>query len=252
MSLSRLASLACIVAAAILPSSAGTADELATDRPAGDIEAVATFYGPMPTGVAVSHSGASSSVSGVGRSGATSRSPRSRTGDRSPTPMTAINLAKGGPAADRLISGEVGGAAAADRLSMVDTGSIEFGSNLARRSEARRSQPWDESGLQDDHLPAGGRPADVVPQRCPLRPPRRGGIRVPHRFVGQGAQWHYRRRSGHRGRWRRLHDHPTTKAGLTHQNSRGFGPVHSIDSRSSIPPRGGVSRYSCPCCSSPP
>ncbi len=43
-----------------------------------------------------------------------------------------------------------------------------------------------------------------------------------------------------------------TQAGLTHQISLGFGPVHSIDSRSSTPPAGGESRYSCPYCSSPP
>ena len=57
MSLSRLASLACIGAAAILPSPARAADDLAKDRPAGEVEMVATFDGPMPTGVTVSHSG---------------------------------------------------------------------------------------------------------------------------------------------------------------------------------------------------
>ena len=42
--------------------------------------------------------------------------------------------------------------------------------------------------------------------------------------------------------------------GLTHQISRGFGPVQSTGSRSSTPLRGGGWRYSFPCCycSSPP
>src|SRR3954453_14607037 len=47
-------------------------------------------------------------------------------------------------------------------------------------------------------------------------------------------------------------DHLRAGPGLTHQISRGFGPVHPRDSRSSTPQAGGVWRYSCPCCSSPP
>ena len=40
-----------------MPSPARAADDLARDRPAGKIESVATFDGPMPTGVTVSHKG---------------------------------------------------------------------------------------------------------------------------------------------------------------------------------------------------
>ncbi len=41
-------------------------------------------------------------------------------------------------------------------------------------------------------------------------------------------------------------------AGLTHQKPREFGPIHSINSRSSTRPGGGGWRYSSPCCASPP
>jgi prepilin-type N-terminal cleavage/methylation domain-containing protein len=40
-------------------------------------------------------------------------------------------------------------------------------------------------------------------------------------------------------------------SGLTHQNSRGFEPVHSTDSRFSTPPVAGVCGYSSPYCFSP-
>src|SRR5947208_2070866 len=39
------------------PASTASAQDLARDRPVGEIETVATFVGPMPTGVTVSHSG---------------------------------------------------------------------------------------------------------------------------------------------------------------------------------------------------
>ncbi len=40
-----------------LPADTARATDLATDQPVGDIEPVATFVGPMPTGMTVSHSG---------------------------------------------------------------------------------------------------------------------------------------------------------------------------------------------------
>ncbi len=253
MSLSRLASLACIGVAAILPSSAGTADELATDRPAGDIEAVATFYGPMPTGVAVSHSGRIFVC--FPKWGDRSDFTVAEVKDGRPVayPDEAINRAEGGPAADRLISAQSVVIDPNDRLWIVDTGSIEFGPtspggpklvgvDLATNRVFKTITFPPEVALPKSYL------NDV---RFDLRRGEAGfafltdssdkgpnGIIVVDLATGAS--------------WRRLHDHPTTKAGLTHQNSRGFGPVHSIDSRSSIPPRGGVSRYSCPCCSSPP
>ena len=52
-----LAWLPYALALAGMPSPARAAEDLARDRPAGEIETVATFDGPMPTGVTVSHSG---------------------------------------------------------------------------------------------------------------------------------------------------------------------------------------------------
>ncbi len=49
-----------------------------------------------------------------------------------------------------------------------------------------------------------------------------------------------------------LRTETTSYPGLTHQVSRGFGPVLSRDSRSSIPQSGAEWQYSCLCWSSPP
>jgi hypothetical protein len=48
--------LSAVLIAAVFPLAAQT-PQLATDEPTGSLEVVATFPGPMPTGVTVSHHG---------------------------------------------------------------------------------------------------------------------------------------------------------------------------------------------------
>lgn len=55
------------LALAGMPCPARAADDLTRDRSAGEVETVATFDGPMPTGVTVSHSGRSLDLRGARR-----------------------------------------------------------------------------------------------------------------------------------------------------------------------------------------
>ncbi len=123
--LARLAVALTLAGPALMPAT--RAADLPADRPAGAIEVVATFDGPMPTGVTVSHSGrifvcfprwgdpvefTVAEVKG-GRSVA--------------YPDATVNRPDEGQSADRLISVQSVVVDPSDRLWLVDTGSIEFG-----------------------------------------------------------------------------------------------------------------------------
>jgi sugar lactone lactonase YvrE len=122
------------VCAAVALSMAGfnsprdaVADEMAKDRPAGRFETVATFDGPMPTGVTVSRTGrifvnfpkwgdkVDFTVAEV------------KQGRVVAYPDAAINRSDEGQSADHLISVQSVVIDPLDRLWIVDTGSIEFG-----------------------------------------------------------------------------------------------------------------------------
>jgi sugar lactone lactonase YvrE len=109
------------------PRSEALAADLATDRPAGTLEVVATFGEPMPTGVTVSHSErvfvcfprwgdlVDFTVAEV------------KKGQVLAYPSSALNTPEPGHAADRLISVQSVVVDPKDRLWLLDTGSVSFG-----------------------------------------------------------------------------------------------------------------------------
>jgi sugar lactone lactonase YvrE len=123
----QLAGFALIVAAAALPTPAVTADELATDRPVGDIETVATFHGPMPTGVTVSHSGRIFVCFPKWGDKIDFTVAELKDGRPIAFPDEEINRAGGVQDARHLISVQSVVIDPNDRLWIVDTGSILFG-----------------------------------------------------------------------------------------------------------------------------
>ena len=121
-----LAWLAYALTPVISPPPAG-ADDLATDRPAGEIETVATFDGPMPTGVTVSHSGRIFVCFPKWGDKVDFTVAEVKEGRPVAYPDEAINRAEDGPAAGRLVSVQSVVVDPKDRLWIVDTGSIAFG-----------------------------------------------------------------------------------------------------------------------------
>ena len=123
--------LACLAIALSLagstPLSRVLAADLATDRPAGALEVVATFGDPMPTGVTFSHSErifvcfprwgdlVDFTVAELKR------------GQLVAYPSTTLNTPEPGHAADRLISVQSVVTDPKNRLWLVDTGSVSFG-----------------------------------------------------------------------------------------------------------------------------
>src|SRR3954452_21463573 len=100
----RLMRLVCSLAlAGSVPTTAALAADLATDRPAGTIETVATFDGPMPTGVTVSHSGRIFVCFPKWGDEVDFTVAEVKDGRPVAYPDAAINRAEGGEAADRLI-----------------------------------------------------------------------------------------------------------------------------------------------------
>ena len=209
--LARLASIF-VLTGTILPCT-GLAADLATDRAAGRIETVATFDGPMPTGVAVSHSGrifvcfpkwgdkVDFTVAEVkqGRAGA--------------FPDEAINRPEEGQAADRLISVQSVVVDPMDRLWIVDTGSIEFGPTSPGGPklvgvDLGTNKVFRAITFPEDVALPTSYPNDV---RFDLRRGEAG-----YAFLTDSAS------KGPNGlivvdlatgkSWRRLHDHPSTKA----------------------------------------
>ena len=126
------------------------AGDLATDRPAGKLETVATFDGPMPTGVTVSHSGRIFVCFPKWGDKVDFTVAEVRNGGPVPYPDAAFNRAEEGHTADRLVSVQSVVVDPSDRLWIVDTGSIMFGPTGCRRPEAGRRRPEDGQGRPDD------------------------------------------------------------------------------------------------------
>ena len=99
-----LGCLASVLGLLLVPSPACAGDELATDRPVGHIEKVATFHGPMPTGVTVSHSGRIFVCFPKWGDPVEFTVAELKDGRPVPYPDEEMNRAESGPAADRLIS----------------------------------------------------------------------------------------------------------------------------------------------------
>ncbi len=153
LALAQLAGGLGLLAGLVVPREAA-ADDLAKDRPAGQIEAVVTFEGAMPTGVTVSRAGRIFVCYPKWGDKVDFTVGEVKQGHAVAYPDESINRAERGQAADRLISVQSVVVDPIDRLWIVDTGSIEFGPDVARRAEARGDRPGDQSGGQDDRFPA--------------------------------------------------------------------------------------------------
>ncbi len=206
-------SLAYVLALLLLPSPAGAGDGLATDRPVGHIEKVATFDGPMPTGVTISHSGrifvcfpkwgdrVEFSVAEV------------KDGRPVAYPDEAINRAESGQDADRLISVQSVVVDPRDRLWIVDTGSILFGPTSPGGPKLVGVNLATNRVFATIVLPP-----EVAPTTTYLNDVRfdlrRGeaGYAFLTDSAAEGPNGLIVVNLATRRSWRRLHDHPTTKA----------------------------------------
>ena len=208
-----LAWLPYALALAGMPSPAHAADDLARDRPAGEIETVATFDGPMPTGVTVSHSGRIFVCYPKWGDKVDFTVAEVKDGKPVAYPDQATNQAAG---PQRRTTPDLG----AERRRRPERPALgrrhrqrRVRPDLARRPEAGLHRPGDEQGLPDIPFP----PEVVLPTsyindvRFDLRRGEAGyafltdssdkgpnGIIVVDLASGRS--------------WRRLHDHPTTKA----------------------------------------
>lgn len=117
---------ACALAVTVTTSSALAAD-LATDRPAGELQVVATFDGPMPTGVTVSRSGRIFLCYPKWGDKVDFTVAEVKDGRPVAYPDEATNRPGGLQDGDHLISVQSVVVDPRDRLWIVDTGSIEFG-----------------------------------------------------------------------------------------------------------------------------
>ena len=122
----RFAGLAALIAA-ITSSTSARAQDLATDRPEGRIETVATFDGPMPTGVTVSHAGRIFICYPKWGDDVDFTVAEVKDGTPVAYPDPATNRARGPSDSEHLISVQSVVIDPIDRLWAVDTGSIEFG-----------------------------------------------------------------------------------------------------------------------------
>jgi len=102
------------------------ADEMATDRPAGQFETVATFHGPMPTGVTALRGGRIFVNFPKWGDKVDFTVAELKQGRAVAYPDAATNGAEEGQAATRLISVQSVVVDPLDRLWIVDAGSIEF------------------------------------------------------------------------------------------------------------------------------
>lgn len=126
----HFAGLACALTGAI-PTPPAPAADLATDRPAGEIQVVATFDGPMPTGVTVSRAGRIFVCFPRWGDKVDFTVAEVKGGLPVAYPDETINRPGGSQDGDRLISVQSVVVDPLDRLWVVDTGSIEFGPTSA-------------------------------------------------------------------------------------------------------------------------
>src|SRR4051794_36948112 len=122
-----LLKLTCVLAFTGMPVLASAEEELAKDRPAGEIETVATFHGPMPTGVTVSHSGRIFICYPKWGDKVDYTVAEVKDGKPVAYPDQATNQAAGAGDTAHLISVQSVVVDPSDWLWAVDTGSIEFG-----------------------------------------------------------------------------------------------------------------------------
>lgn len=205
--------IVCSAAMAGMPPPAGAGDELAGDRTTGEIEAVATFDGPMPTGVTVSHAGRIFVCYPKWGDKVDFTVAEVKQGKAVAYPDQATNQPAGPADGQRLISVQSVVVDPSDRLWAVDTGSIEFG-------------PTTPGGPKLVCIDlATNRVSGIIPF-----PP---GVVLPTSYINDvrfdlrrgEAGFAFLTDSSDKGpngiivvdlasgrSWRRLHDHPTTKA----------------------------------------
>ena len=196
-----------------MPSPARAADDLARDRPAGEVETVATFDGPMPTGVTVSHTGRIFVCYPKWGDKVDFTVAEVKQGKPIAYPDQATNQASGPSDGQHLISVQSVVIDPSDRLWAVDTGSVEFG-------------PTSPGGPE---LVCIDRQLNKVSKIIPFPPE----VVLPTSYINDvrfdlrrgEAGYAFLTDSSDRGpngiivvdlasgrSWRRLHDHPTTKA----------------------------------------
>jgi sugar lactone lactonase YvrE len=216
MRLARFALLASAIAVAgSISMSLAPAADLASDRPAGAIEVVATFDGPMPTGVTVSHSGRIFVCFPKWGDKVDFTVAEVKEGRTIAYPDEAINRTEEGQAADRLISVQSVVVDPRDRLWIVDTGSIQFGptspggpklvgvdlekNNVFKTITFPTNVALATSYLNDVRfdLRRGEAGSAFLTDSSDKGP---NGLIVVDLATGRS--------------WRRLHDHPSTKADL--------------------------------------
>ena len=115
-----------LVASAV-PGFAASQKQLAKDRPVGKIEAVAFFYGPMPTGVTVSHTGRMFVNFPQWGDKVAYTVAEVKKGKTVPYPNAKINTCEKGNQKDCFVSVQSVVVDPKDRLWVLDTGSIGFG-----------------------------------------------------------------------------------------------------------------------------
>jgi sugar lactone lactonase YvrE len=205
--------LPCALALAGMPCLARAADDLARDRPAGEVEAVATFDGPMPTGVTVSHSGRIFICYPKWGDKVDFTVAEVKQGKPVAYPDQATNQTAGPSDGQHLISVQSVVIDPSDRLWAVDTGSVEFG-------------PASPGGPK---LACIDLEANKVSRIIPFPPE----VVLPTSYINDvrfdlrrgEAGFAFLTDSSDKGpngiivvdlasgrSWRRLHDHPTTKA----------------------------------------
>ena len=136
-----------------------------------------------------------------------------RTARSVPFPNRTMNKLNDGKPATTLVSVQSVVVDEQDRLWILDTGSINFGPPKPGGPKLVAYRPEDEQGRQDDHVPAGRRAADDVPQRRPLRPQaRQEGMAFITDSSDTGPNGIIVVDLASRRSWRRLNDHPSTKA----------------------------------------
>jgi sugar lactone lactonase YvrE len=210
----QLAWIASVMAlTGVLTSSPAAAADLAADRPAGEIETVATFDGPMPTGVTISHSGRIFVCFPRWGDPVDFTVAEVKDGRPAAYPDEAINRTEEGQPADRLVSVQSVVVDPRDRLWLVDTGSIEFGPTSPGCPKLVGVDLDTNRAFRTITFPAGvALPTSYLNDvRFDLRRGEAG-----YAFVTDSSD------KGPNGlivvdlatgrSWRRLHDHPTTKA----------------------------------------
>jgi len=199
-----------------MPSPTRAGEDLARDRPVGEIETVATFDGPMPTGVTVSHFGRIFVCYPKWGDKVDFTVAEVKDGKQVAYPDQATNRAAGPRDGEHLISVQSVVVDPSDRLWAVDTGSIEFG-------------PTSPGGPKLVGI-------DLTSNRVSRTIPFPSDVVLPTSYINDvrfdlrrgTAGYAFLADSSDKGpngivvvdlasglSWRRLHDHPTTKADPT-------------------------------------